>query len=72
MAENVSFIGLGNIGNPPHTAQISARLADKGTHMIDAGVSCGVAGAKVVAVINASSGMSLATPNHPLRSAADE
>jgi len=34
-------------GNPPQTAQISARLAEKGIHMIDAGVSGGVAGAEV-------------------------
>jgi 3-hydroxyisobutyrate dehydrogenase-like beta-hydroxyacid dehydrogenase len=34
-------------GNPPHTAQIGARLAERGIHMIDAGVSGGVAGAEV-------------------------
>jgi 3-hydroxyisobutyrate dehydrogenase-like beta-hydroxyacid dehydrogenase len=34
-------------GNPPHTAQTAARLAEKGIHMIDAGVSGGVAGAEV-------------------------
>jgi 3-hydroxyisobutyrate dehydrogenase-like beta-hydroxyacid dehydrogenase len=33
-------------GNPPHTAQIAARLAEKGIHMIDAGVSGGVPGAE--------------------------
>jgi 2-hydroxy-3-oxopropionate reductase len=33
-------------GNPPHTAQIAARLAEKDIHMIDAGVSGGVPGAE--------------------------
>jgi 3-hydroxyisobutyrate dehydrogenase-like beta-hydroxyacid dehydrogenase len=34
-------------GNPPHTAQIASRLAEKDIQMIDAGVSGGVAGAEV-------------------------
>ena len=33
-------------GNPPHTAQICARLAEKSIHFIDAGVSGGVPGAE--------------------------
>lgn len=33
-------------GNPPHTAMICARLAEKGIHFIDAGVSGGIRGAE--------------------------
>lgn len=33
-------------GNPPHTAAICARLAEKGIHFIDAGVSGGIPGAE--------------------------
>lgn len=33
-------------GNPPHTAMICARLAEKGIHFIDAGVSGGIPGAE--------------------------
>ena len=33
-------------GNPPHTATICARLAEKGIHFIDAGVSGGIPGAE--------------------------
>jgi 3-hydroxyisobutyrate dehydrogenase-like beta-hydroxyacid dehydrogenase len=33
-------------GNPPHTATICSRLAEKGIHFIDAGVSGGVPGAE--------------------------
>ena len=33
-------------GNPPHSASICARLAEKGIHFIDAGVSGGIPGAE--------------------------
>ncbi len=33
-------------GNPPHTARIHARLAEKDVHLIDAGVSGGIPGAE--------------------------
>ena len=33
-------------GNPPHTAEIAARLNERGVHMIDAGVSGGIPGAE--------------------------
>jgi 3-hydroxyisobutyrate dehydrogenase-like beta-hydroxyacid dehydrogenase len=33
-------------GNPPHTVQIATRLAERGIHFIDAGVSGGIPGAE--------------------------